>query len=71
MKTKKEIENNNLRGSSLNFVEDTIQTPKVVGGYRFGNSRIFTTQINLTYKPNFIHRFFMKTLLGFYWSDQK
>jgi hypothetical protein len=45
--------------------------PKTVGGYRLGNELTGSIQFNLTYKPNFIHRFFMKICLGWYWFDQK
>ena len=45
--------------------------PKVVGGYRIGNELTGSIQFNLTYKPNRIHRFFMRICLGWYWFDAK
>jgi hypothetical protein len=50
---------------------DFVAPPKVVGGYRIGKELTGSIQFNLTYKPNFIHRFFMKICLGWYWFDQK
>jgi hypothetical protein len=57
-------------------IDDEIQfkaytPPTYVGGYRIGKELIGSIQFNLTYKPNFIHRFFMKICLGWYWFDQK
>ena len=49
----------------------TLWIPEFVGGYRIGNHPTNYFQINLKHKPNFIQRFFMKTLLGFYWFDEK
>jgi hypothetical protein len=46
------------------------ETPKVVGWYRFGKSKTMTTKIGIYYKPNFIHRFFMKICLGLYWENE-
>jgi hypothetical protein len=45
--------------------------PKSVGGYRIGKELNGSIQFNLTYKPNRIHRFFMKICLGWYWFDAK
>lgn len=42
---------------------------KCVGGYRFGNQSTCYVQLNLTYRPNWIHRTFMKVCLGMYWYD--
>jgi hypothetical protein len=50
---------------------DFVAPPKVVGGYRLGKELTGSVQFNLTYKPNRIHRFFMKICLGWYWFDQK
>jgi len=47
------------------------EPPKSVGGYRIGKELNGSIQFNLTYKPNFIHRFFMKICLGWYWFDNK
>jgi hypothetical protein len=47
------------------------EPPKSVGGYRIGKELNGSIQFNLTYKPNRIHRFFMKICLGWYWFDQK
>jgi hypothetical protein len=48
-----------------------ITTPHPVGGYRLGEDRQPYTQINLTKKPSFIHRFFTKLFLGWVWVDNK
>jgi hypothetical protein len=40
-----------------------------VGGYRFGNASTYYTQINLNYKPKWIHRQFMKIFFGLYWFN--
>jgi hypothetical protein len=40
-----------------------------VGGYRFGNASSYYTQINLNYKPKWIHRQFMKIFFGLYWFN--
>ena len=66
----------NAKGSDITMnKEDIVYTfytpPKVVGGYRLGKELNGSIQINLCYKPNFIHRFFMKVCLGWYWFDQK
>jgi hypothetical protein len=46
-------------------IDNEIHTPpKVAGGYRIGKELNGSIQFNLTYKPNFIHRFFMKICLG-------
>ena len=47
-----------------------ITPPNYVGGYRIGNEFEWSHQLNLTYKPNFIHRFFMRTCFGLYWFDK-
>jgi hypothetical protein len=44
------------------------ETPPV-GGYRFGNASSYYTQINLNYKPKWIHRQFMKIFFGLYWFN--
>jgi len=43
--------------------------PPLVGGYRFGNASTYYTQINLTYKPKWLHRQFMRIFFGLYWFD--
>jgi len=45
-------------------------TETIVGWYRLGKSKTRTIKIGLNYKPNFIHRFFMKVCLGVYWENQ-
>ena len=45
--------------------------PVYVGGYRFGNLTENYMQMNLTYKPKWIHRQFAKMFLGLYWFDNK
>ena len=45
----------------------TLKRPKQVGSYKIGKSfHIFFDK-----KPNVIHRFFSKLLLGWKWQDQK
>ena len=44
--------------------------PKYVGGYRIGQSGNSYFQICLTKKPNVIHRYFMKLLLGWRWVNK-
>jgi hypothetical protein len=43
--------------------------PLLVGGYRFGNASTYYTQVNLYYKPNWLHRQFMRIFFGLYWFD--
>ena len=45
--------------------------PPSVGGYRFGNASTHYTQMNLNYKPKWLHRQCMKMFFGLYWFDQK
>ena len=45
----------------------SLKTVQYVGGYRLGEPLGLT--INLQYKPNFIHRFFMKKCLGWEWIN--
>lgn len=46
------------------------ENPKIVGWYRLGKSKTMTIKIGINYKPNFIHRFFMKVCLGLYWENE-
>jgi len=48
-----------------------ITPPKYVGGYRLGNKENNSLKINLTYKPNWLHRQCMRIFLGWYWEDKK
>jgi len=44
--------------------------PKIVGWYSFGDpNQSQITKIAMHHKPNSIVRFFMRTLLDFYWID--
>lgn len=52
----------------LNITATEWYYPKVAGCYSMGTSS-YCFNISLTYKPNIIHRFFMKLLLGFTWRD--
>jgi hypothetical protein len=47
-----------------------VSVPNHVGGYRLGKEFEWSHQLNLAYKPNFIHRFFMRTCFGLYWFDK-
>ena len=44
-------------------------TFKTVGWYRLGKSKSNATKFGVCYKPSFIHRFFMRICLGFYWEN--
>ncbi len=57
------------------FVKNPVQglvitPPNYVGGYRLGKQYEWSHQFNLTYKPNWLHRFFMRTCFGIYWFDK-
>jgi len=68
----KEKDLQEIGGSEIDPSMFTTYTPPTyVGGYRIGKELIGSIQFNLTYKPNLIHRFFMKICLGWYWFDQK
>lgn len=71
----KEMGPQKIEGSEIVINEpsmfETYKQPKSVGGYRLGKDLTGSIQLNLRYKPNFIHRFFMKICLGWYWFDQK
>ena len=53
----------------------TIAQPKpkkIVGWYRLGTNKQYCSIAFGTYKkPNFIKRFFMRTLLDFYWIKEE
>jgi len=44
--------------------------PKIVGWYRVGKDKFNCTKFGIYHKPNFIKRFFMRTLLDFYWEQE-
>jgi hypothetical protein len=46
-----------------------LSNPKIVGWYRVGKDKFNCTRFGTYYKPNFIKRFFMRTLLDFYWEQ--
>lgn len=48
----------------------TITSPNYVGGYRLGKQKLYSVLINLTYKPNWFHRQFMRIFLGWYWENK-
>jgi hypothetical protein len=48
---------------------ELFKTPNYVGGYRIGKKDTYCTQFNLTHKPNWFHRQFMKIFLGLYWYE--
>ena len=54
------------------FTTATIAQPKkIVGWYCLGSkSRVNCTAFGTYSKPNFIKRFFMRTLLDFYWIKE-
>jgi len=59
----------------LEDIETTIVLPKpkkVVGWYRLGTNKPYSSIAFATYiKPNSIKRFFMRTLLDFYWIKEE
>ena len=57
-----------INGSTYTTSDDVVTPPTTKGFYRFGKLKYNTVKIGLCYKPNFIHRFFMKTFLGLYWE---
>jgi hypothetical protein len=56
----------NLETTTFKIAE---RPPIYVGGYRFGNAPTYCTQINLNYKPNWLHRQCMMIFFGMYWFD--
>ena len=65
-KPKNKVEN----GGGNNLVKDDyflIKGIKMIGSYNIG----FNYYIYLQKKPNFVHRFFAKLLLGWVWKDAK
>jgi hypothetical protein len=50
---------------------EPIKNPKYVGGYRNTKDGDIYVQFHLQKKPKWIHRQFMRILLGFYWVDNK
>ena len=47
-----------------------VSPPDYVGGYRIGKEFGYSYQFDLTYKPNWLHRLFMRTCFGLYWFDK-
>ncbi len=43
----------------------------IAGWYRVGNETTYVTKFPIYKKPNFIHRFFMRVMLGWYWEEKK
>jgi|LakMenEpi08Oct12_1017439.scaffolds.fasta_scaffold15464_1 hypothetical protein len=73
---KKKTENKNTEGSVVDdmvmrsgeiHLPNSFKRRKEVGSYKIGRS----FQIYFEKKPNPIHRFFSKLLLGWEWHDQK
>jgi len=60
----------NLQGETITL-NALVSPPEYVGGYRIGKSTTAYMQFNLTYKPKWLHRQFMRILLGWYWFDAK
>jgi hypothetical protein len=64
-----------MENENVEFVNRPVQSlvvspPNYVGGYRLGKEFEYSIQFNLTYKPNRLHRFFMRTCFGWYWFDE-
>ena len=67
-----------MKQTSKEWLEDigtTIAQPKpkkIVGWYRLGTNKPYSSIAFATYKkPNLIKRFFMRTLLDFYWIKEE
>ena len=43
--------------------------PTPIGYYRLGKHTINCTKFPMFHKPNRIHKYFMRVLLGWYWED--
>ena len=65
------LDYSNLIATGSNITSSFVikQGNKHEGYYTFGNCRSF--KYYMPTKPNFIVRFFMKNLLGFFWVDEK
>ncbi len=51
-----------------------IKSPKIVGSLCFGKileNGFYEIEFGFSKKPNFIHRYFLKILLGINWKDYK
>lgn len=58
--------------SGLGSTQFQVHKPiPIAGCYRLGKDTINCIKFLMTYKPNRIHRFFMRILLGWYWEDNK
>ncbi len=64
------MENENVKIENHPVQALVVSPPNYVGGYRLGKEFEYSIQFNLTYKPNWLHRFFMRTCLGWYWFDE-
>ena len=69
---KKQIYNmeDKLQGETIKL-NTLLSSPNYVGGYRIGKQTTGYFQFNLTHKPKWLHRQFMRILLGWYWFDAK
>jgi hypothetical protein len=56
--------------SDPKYMGDLIKPPVYVGGYRFGNDESNYIQMNLTYKPKWLHRQCCRIFFGLYWFDE-
>jgi len=52
-------------------VSITISNPQYVGYYQVGDDEFFNFKFVLFKKPNIVHRFFVRTCMGFKWKDIK
>ncbi len=46
-----------------------VSPPPIAGWYRLGSETKYCTKYPMNKKPSFIHRFFMRVMLGWYWED--
>ncbi len=53
-------------------INGLISPKKIIGWYRLGTNKPYCSIAFATYiKPNLIKRFFMRTLLDFYWIKEE
>lgn len=50
-------------------ISQYVKPPVYAGAYRIGKEDTNNLYISLNYKPNRIHRFFSRVLIGWYWVE--
>ena len=69
-----EMENNKQQTALEKIFEQAkaMQKKRRIGWYRLGTNKSYCSIAFATYKkPNFMKRFFMRTLLDFYWIKEE